>query len=145
MGWADCKLADMDTYRTIELIDFRLEHTAHPRMEVSRGSRLVKREWGGYSSFCLCAKLLAWIKVLGFPPLMPSVFIVWVTQISEVSEFNSLSLSVLSLISYFCTILSLCSLCSLSHLSSSCLLYLCLHRSLGLSSQAPTASQQPFN
>ena len=72
---------------------------AHPtREEVSRWAwRLL--------FFCLCARLLAWIKVLGFPPVMPC-FHCLVKQISEVSEFNFLSLCV---ISCCCAILSFCS------------------------------------
>lgn len=88
-----------------------------PRMEeVSRRSRWVKGEAGGYSFFCLCARLLAWIKVLGLPPVMPSVFIVWVKQISGVSEFNSLSVCVVShllLLYYVVSLLSFFSFISL--------------------------------
>lgn len=85
--------------------------------EVSRRSRWVKGEAGGYPFFCLCARLLAWIKVLGRPPVMPSVFVVWVKQVSGVSEFNSLSVCVVShllLLYYLVSLLSLFSLISLT-------------------------------
>lgn len=49
--------------------------------------------------------------MLGFPPVMPSVFIDWVKQISWVDGFNHLSL--LSLIFYFCANLCLCATSSL--------------------------------
>lgn len=80
----------------------------------------------GCSFSCLCGRLLAWIKVLEFPPVMPSVFIVWVKQISPVSEFNSFSPSLAAPLHYL-------ALLFLSHLSSSHLLSLCLHRSPCLS------------
>lgn len=72
----------------------------------------MKAEGGGYTSY-LCARFLAWIKVLGLPPVMPSVFIVWVKQLSRVSEFNSLSVCVVSHLLFLYYLVSLFSLIAL--------------------------------
>lgn len=96
----------------------------------------VKGEGVFYSSICLCSRLPAWIKELGFPSVKPSVFIVRVKQISLGGECNSLSFHVVSH-----AVSSHCSLCSLPYL----LLYLYLYPFLHFSSQAPIAIQQLFS